>query len=195
MEWLSEESLLLAKNWDTVEDIFRAEKRLREEMSSFLLSLEQELVQQDWWDEDWTFVRYRDNQVFISCRNWRIEDKSLVWIGVWMFDPERVFGTESPPSLYVWVGRKQYDLAQMLAEAIEEDEDEVLGEIDHRTKGYVVKHALQKCLPGEVDGYADLARQQIIDFFAYYAKLLRNYNGLIQDRIEKIRSGLLRDEE
>ena len=188
MVWLSEESLLLAKNWETVDDILRAKKRLCEEMSSLLLSLERELIQQHWWGDGWTFVRYQEAQVYISHQEWWSEGQFLVWIGVEGFTPERVFGTESPPTLYVWIANRQHDLAQLLAEAIEEKTGDVLGEIDRRATGYVIKHAVLKCLPGEVEGYAEAVHQQIIEFFAYYAKVLQKHKELIQDRIEELRS-------
>lgn len=95
MTRLSEESLLLIENWDTVEDILKAVDRLKGEISSVLHSVESELVTQDWWQDGWCFVPHRNNQVYISKESWRSKGY-VVWIGVERFDPERLFGS-SPP--------------------------------------------------------------------------------------------------
>jgi len=80
MSIFSEESKLLAKNWDTVEDIFNAEKRLRKEMSSLLLSIESELVKNNWWWRDgWVFNQYQESQVYISNQHWQINDTFAIW--------------------------------------------------------------------------------------------------------------------
>jgi hypothetical protein len=187
MAWLSEESLLLAENWDTVEDILKAKDRLGGELSKLLLSVESELGQHDWWQDGWRFIQYRENQVYISREDWRLNGTLLVWIGVEMFDPERLFGTASSPQLYVWIARKQHDLAQALADAIEGSEGETLGDVDHRETGYVVKQPVQKCAPEEVEGFDDLVRQQIAGFFAHYAKVLSRFDGMIQKRIGRLK--------
>ena len=66
MSWLSEESLLLVRNWDTFEDILKAEKRLRGELSHLLFSIESNLRHHDWWEDGWHFVQHREDQVYIS---------------------------------------------------------------------------------------------------------------------------------
>ncbi len=71
MTAFSEESKLLIEHWDTVEEIFEAEKRLRVELSRFLLSIKAELVKQNWWRAGWKFNQYDDSQVYISHNNWR----------------------------------------------------------------------------------------------------------------------------
>ena len=174
MSWLSEESLLLVRNWDTFEDILKAEKRLRGELSHLLLSVE-------------SFVQYREDQVYISREEWQVDDTFLVWIGVEAFAPERVFGTQSSPQLYVWVARNQCDLAQTLAEAIEAREGEPLGEVDHRQSGYVVKHSVQKCLPEKVGEFDNIVSRQISDFFAHYARVLSRFEGVIRDHVADLK--------
>ena len=99
MSWLSEESLLLAKNWETVEDILRARRRMRGELSQLLLSIESELSQHEWWEDGWRFIEHREDQVYISREHWRVGRGFLIWIGVERFGPERVFGTASSPQL------------------------------------------------------------------------------------------------
>ena len=183
MSWLSEESLLLAENWDTVEDILRARSRLGGELSELLLSLESELSQHDWWEDGWHFIQHRKDQVYISRQQWRPGRSFLIWIGVEHFNPDRVFGESSSPQLYVWVLRKHKELAQVLADAIEDREGEPLGEIDHNETGYVVKQDMQSCMPEEVEGFHDVARGQIVDFFIFYGEVLSDLDDVIQEHI------------
>ena len=183
MSWLSKESLLVAENWDTVENILRAKERLGRELSKLLVSLEAELSQQDWWEDGWHFVRYREGQVYMSREQWRPRKSFLIWIGVERFSPECVFGESSSPQLYVWVQKSHRDLAQILADAIEEREGDPLGEVDHNKTGYVVKHDVQSCMPEEVEAFDDVARGQIVDFFAHYAEVLSDLDNVIQEHI------------
>lgn len=183
MSWLSEESLLLAENWNTVEDILRVKQRLGGELSDLLLSLESQLSQRDWWQDGWRFVPYRKDQVYISKEQWRLGKSFLIWIGVTQLSPERVFGESSSPQLYVWVLSKHRALAQVLADAIEDREDEPLGDIDHNQTGYVVRQDLQSCMPEEAAGFDRVARRQIVDFFGYYAEILSDLDDLIQGHI------------
>lgn len=183
MAWLSKESLLVAENWNTVENILKAKERLGRELSKLLLSLEPELVQQGWWEDGWHFVRYRESQVYISREQWRPRKRFLIWIGVEQFSPERVFGESSSPQLYVWVQKWHRDLAQVLADAIEEREGDPLGEVDHNKTGYVVKQDLQSCMPEEVETFSDVARGQILDFFVHYAGVLSELEDVIQEHI------------
>lgn len=183
MSWLSEETLLLAKNWDTVEDILQTANRLQGELTPVLASVGRELREQGWWDEGWRFIEYRNDQIYISSEKWRVGNGFLIWIGVERFRPRRVFGTGAAPQLYVWVGRKQHGLAQRLARAIEEEEGEPLGDIDHGANGYVVTQPVRKCVPGEVEEYDEGVRGQIAGFFAHYAEVLSGLDGMIHEYI------------
>ena len=179
MKKFSEESILLVKNWDTVQDIFEAEKQLRKELSSLLFSVESELTQNGWWQEGWIFVRYQESQVYISNQDWRSNDEFAVWIGIEGLVPECIFGMGSPSTLYVWVSEKP--LAQMLVEQLEEGEYEILGVIDHRSSGYVVRHAVRKYLPGEdIEKFGEIVRNQILDFFVHYAKIIGRSDKIIK---------------
>lgn len=187
MNIFSEESKLLVKNWDTVEDIFNAEKRLRKEMSDLLLSIEPQLSKNSWWQNGWVFNQYQESQVYISNQHWQINNDFAIWIGVENFTPTHIFGVESPPTLYVWTAKKQYDLAQMLVEQIEKSEYKVLGEVDHRVSGYVVKANVKKCLPEEVEEFGEVTRKQIVDFFTHSARLLWNLNTTIQNYLTNLK--------
>ncbi len=188
MSILSDESMLIARNWDIVEDIINAKKRLGKELASILVSIESELTKNSWWRDGWVFNPYYESQVYVSNQQWQINDTLAIWIGVEGFSPKHIFGIESPPNLYVWVAKRRYDLAQMLAEQIERSDHEILGEIDHRTSGYVVKASVKKCLPEEVEEFGEAASKQIVDFFAHYAQILWDFNPMIQDYLANLKT-------
>ena len=183
MGWLAEECLLIAENWDTVEDILKAKERLGRELSKLLASVETELSQQEWWEDGWHFVRHHESQIYISREQWQPRKSFLIWVGVEWFSPERVFGESSSPQLYVWVQKWHRDLAQVLADAIEEREGDPLGEVDHNKTGYVVKQDLQNCMPEEVEAFDEVSRGQIVDFFVHYAEVLSELDDVIQEYI------------
>jgi hypothetical protein len=184
MIMFSKESILLAKNWDTVEDIFRADKQFRRELIAFLMSIKTELVKHDWWPNGWVLVHYTDEQVYISNKRWLADGVYAVWIGVEGFTPEGLFGSEAPPWLYVWVTQGRVDLARMLAEQIEASEYGVLGEIEHDDESlYVVASMVRKCLPDEVEGFEQVTRRQILDFFVHYAQVLGSLDKVIRDSL------------
>ena len=180
----SEESVLLIQNWETVQDILQAEKRLRQELSTMLNALAQDLRQADWWEDGWRFVQPSEAQIYISHQAWQADGESVVWIGIEDFAPNQVFGLEIPPNLYVWVSGRRNDLAQALIEELER-EGGYLGELDYRASGYVVRQALQKCLPEEIQSYETGVREQTVAFFEFYARNLRQYDDLIAAFIEK----------
>jgi len=184
MSVFSDESLLLLSNWDTVQDILEAHRQLRREFSQLLFSLESELGKNDWWQDGWVFVKYQDVQVYISHRNWLVDDTHLVWIGVERFAPENLFGPEAGPELYVWVSGGRYDFAQQLAERIAAGEHEVVGEIDLRASGYVVRESVRTFLPEEAEEFVPVVRKQILDFFCHYAKVIWSFDALIRDYVE-----------
>ncbi len=179
MTLFSEESKLLIENWDAVEGILEAEKQLHVELSSVLRSVEPELVARDWWQAGWAFV-LSDEQAYISKHCWQVEDNYAVWIGIENFSPESIFGMETPPSLYVWVSGKRNDLAQMLAEKIRKSKSKLLGEIDNRVSGYVVRLAVKKYLPGDLDHYVQDVKTQVIGFLTHYAEVLSQFDSEIK---------------
>lgn len=172
-------SLFVARNWEIVTEIIAAERRLRGELERFLLSLEDDLLSCDWWGEDWVFRAYRQDVVYVSRECWRFGDDHLLWIGVERFLPERIFGSEDPAELFVWVAQRRYDLALQLAGTL--DPEETLGEVDLKpNNGYVVRHAVQKCLPEAAEGYFAQAREQILAFFEHYAAMADAWDPITQ---------------
>ena len=154
---------------------------------SLLHSIESELAEHEWWQDGWVFVRYSEGQVYISHRVWQVADQFAVWIGVEGFIPDKIFGLESAPDLYVWVTHHcGGGLAQKLAQELEKLEEEPLGEIDHRASRYVVRHSVRKCLPEEAEGFGQTVCRQIADFFTHYARVLRGLDEVILDHKKEL---------
>jgi hypothetical protein len=186
MTTFAPESILVAKNWQTVQDIRNAVEQLRKDLSQFLMSLENHLSTLDWWQDDWAFDYVDDAQVYISKERWATDkdDYYAVWIGVEKVTPERIFGSEVPPNLYVWVSNRNYALARQLAEEISSREWDIFGEIDISSRsGYVIRDLLKQCLPEEVETYEEDARQQIIRFVSHYADVLMQLDPVIQQHL------------
>jgi hypothetical protein len=174
----SEESIFIARHWDTVVDILRAKAQLESELSNLLLSVEAELKDLKWWDEGWVFEPYHKDpsQFYIANQNWRIGDERVLWLGVYHFDSEHIFGSDPPPQLYVRVGEQHEDLQQVLGEEISK------GGYTLEPGYYFVGRALPKCLMEEeaVREYPDLVRRQIVDFLDHYVQLLMQLEDTIR---------------
>jgi len=183
MNVFSEESQFLIENWDTVEDILKAEKQLCAELASFLLSVRAKLVECDWWQDEWEFCSTGATQSYISNRNWKVGNNFAIWIGVEGFTPKAIFGVGTPPTLYVWVSGKRVNLVTLLSERIKASQHNTLGKVVTGSSGYVVKHAVEKCLPGDTDEFPQTVRRQIADFFTFYAKLLNSFDSAIQTQL------------
>lgn len=179
----SDESLYVARNWQTITEIIRATQRLRSEMERMMASLESDLRSMEWWSIDWAFVVRDPGQVYISRECWRSGEQYLVWIGVDRFRPENVFGLDDPPELYVWVSGKRYDLAAALADSLEGRD--LPGEVDMKaSSGCVVRQAVAKCLPDGVETYFPQAREQTIAFLKHYAGLADVWAPIVWRHIE-----------
>ena len=185
MQLFSDESALLIRNWETVRDILNAEKQLRKELNSCLVSLEKELVRRQRLINGWVFVKHADNQVYISNKKWVSENQYIVWIGVEYFNPDNVFGNDIPPNLYIWTPRKHYDLAKELIEQLQESDFEIYGDVDNREKsGYIVRYAVRKYLEEEdLDEYVISIRSQILEFMTHYMDVLDKLNSVIEKYI------------
>ena len=167
----SEESRLLVGNWSVVQEIHRAEANLGSELRKFLFSVESRLNEAAWWDSGWVFRRYRDDQIYIARSEWLRNDKHVMWIGVEGFTPDALFGSDSCATLYVWVLGKHAQLAQSLSQTLMSDEDVVTKEGSR----YVVKTSLRKCLPEELDTFAQVIGDPILDFMERYASMHESF--------------------
>ena len=124
--------------------------------------------------------------VYLSKRQWRKRNSNiyLVWIAAEGLTPERLFGIETPPSLYVWIADRQYELARQLQERIEKTSAEVLGELDRKASGYIVTHAVQQYVSGEsIQVYAQTLGKQIVTFFGHYAEILDVCDEIVEQYV------------
>ena len=181
MTEFSEEDRLLIEDWDTVEDLLEAVEALREKLFAVLESIGPDLRATDWWHDGWVLVGKRKEELYMSNQAWRSDGDYAVWIGVEEFTPDAVFGSGTPPVLYVWVSGKRYELKRQIAEAIVSGEHDMAGEVD-RDPGsvFVVRTWLSKCLPEDVGSYADTVREETVAFFAHYANVLTGLDDIIQ---------------
>ncbi len=183
MTRLSKESELLARNWDSVNDIVRGAQQLASELSKLLLSIEPDLARLDWWRPGWVFWQESVSEVVVANELWQANDAYAVWLGVEEFDPEHVFGAEPPPALYVWVLQAHEDLVAILS-----GEMAKLGHTPKPDGLYLVQQSVQKCLPEMVEEYPDLARKQIVEFIDQHARLLLDFDKTIKRYLSRKRS-------
>lgn len=167
----SEESKLLITNWDACQDILKAERRLRLELSKTLLSLEDQLKKCTWWNKKWRFTQPDAGQVYIWHEDWAKKDTPLIWIGIEGLHPERLFGDDGPPELYVWVSTKQATvLIEKLRSIFIDKGTAGQGQVERRAgNGYVVRKALPTCLPEDIDRFDSLVSESVCSFLEFYA--------------------------
>jgi enamine deaminase RidA (YjgF/YER057c/UK114 family) len=178
----SESSVLLGANWPTVLDIEQARDHMDEELTTLLLSMEDVLTAQSWWDKAWIFRRYK-KQIFI--RNTRWQDKSGLWalsMGVYNFNADSVFGPKSLPVFY-FRSRDGYDvLGDVLREKLCTEGHEVLD--NHR---HLVHRAVLQC-PHErtaVKSYPVQVREQLVALFTEYVDFAIRHEDIIQAHVKQ----------
>ncbi len=179
-ERFSESSRLLIENWDMVQEIHEAEATLATEFRDYLFSFEQKLAEKPWWDDQWVFERYQNSQVFIARREWKIGDDYAIWIGLQQFTPEALFGTDQLASLYVWVIGNAAALVSPLQDIIAGQQD-IAGELGSMQSHYVVKAALRKCLPEEIDSFDEMYGAPIRKFFDCYGRLHPEFTAAFRE--------------
>lgn len=178
MKIFSDESKLLAKNWETYQELLKAEQTLRTELQDFLESLEADLIKNPWWQNQWNFIVYEEAEIYISNTNWVSQyDEYVLLIGIEGLTPERLFGMDNPPLLYV--KSSDYSLGELLIEKLKEEENLQQGNIDYSSSRYLVTQPL-KVLPNEVEKFDKVVRQPALDFLSYYATTLEKYTDLIE---------------
>lgn len=175
----SEESLYVARNWETVAEIIEAAQRLRSEMGRMLTSLEDDLRATEWWPEGWEVVASDATQLCISREAWRSGEKHFVWICVDRFRPENAFGLDGSPYLYAYVRGHRYQLRDDLIATL--DESEALGDIGTGGSSLViVQQPLATCLPDAVPAYLAEVCEQMLTFFDRYARLASVWDPIVR---------------
>ena len=182
MNILSDESRLLIDKWETVEGVLRAKQQLEKELAALLFSVEDQLRAKTWWDDGWRFVKHSNSQVHITRREWIEGDEHIIMIGIESFSAEHLFGSESPPTPYVWVSGKRRVLVEGLCTVLR-DRGDLPGEVERPTSGYVVRDTLRTCLPDELDTFLPEAVAQIVTFIESYAQL----HALFTEQLNKYR--------
>jgi hypothetical protein len=184
--FFSKESILLIKNWDTLEDIQRSYTNLESELSNLLQSIKYELEKRTWWNSNWIYQIYKPDQNYITRKEWQIGTFDFLWIGIESYGVKNVFGEESVPRMYVWINNDKGGFAKKIVEEIQRDKKKVLGELDIRAgNGYIAHTAAQKCLPDQLESYPDTFKQQMLDFYDFWVKRLEPFELIIQEYLKK----------
>jgi len=182
MMGFSDESLLVAENWRTVLDIVTAQGRLDEELTETLFSLQADLNEQPWWEQGWEF--YTGRGIYILNGNWRTKErKSVLWMGVYNFDADHVFGLKAAPLFYIRTRKGHDELKYRLIEQCRAAGYEAVDD-----KWYFVRLDIQKCVAEHeaIVAYPDAARRQILDLFAEYSQLIMDCGDIIQAYLEEL---------
>jgi hypothetical protein len=184
MKGFSEESVLIATHWTTVLKIMEARERIARELQAILSSVEADLKTLPWWGPGWRSWPDGDLGFFVSNLDWHSDEGGeVVWLGVYDFDPDHVFGIQTPPHLYVGFPEGCEDLKLALLGhwgsqrevGIRCDED----------SPYPIVQDLPKCLEEEsaVRAYPQVVREQMLDFFTRYATRLMDADELIREHL------------
>lgn len=192
MEHFSEESKFIAENWQTVQDILAAAEAFEEEIRQLFMSLEDDVRDEEWWDDNWRFGLYGSADVNIGREEWAAEEgaagsDNIVTIGLRKFGIDTVVGHGAGSAeFYVYVKNGWTELSEALVDAIaahiaDLPQGHTLGSSSTR----IVTAPLRKCLPGMIEDYPELAKQQALEFFGLYAPMLFELNDLIQKIIRQ----------
>lgn len=180
---LSDEALILVRNWDTVSSILEAINDLKKTLALRLHSLEQDFVREEWWKNEWSFICQNAQQVYVVRKAFRTKEQDPVWVGVEGFTPAALFGNDDSSQLYVWVAGNRTSLAQTLAKMISENGTDIPGTIDKKQTSYVVRGQVQKYIDGEVDAYLAEVGKQIRGFISFYGAFFTHNTAAIEKMI------------
>jgi len=178
---LSNESLLLLKNWDAYQDVLSAKEGLENEFAKLLGRLVERLQKQDWWKKNQWYV-WRDSIDFVfSDHRWKNGDNHLIVVGVDKFTPDRLLNdSEKPPLLFVYVNGKFPDLYEELRIIIKKGKS-FEGELNPSPNDpNIIKKYLNSCLPEEIDLLEETAFNQLAQFCKYYGELFEEFNKVAQ---------------
>jgi len=186
MGFLREESVFIAENWESVQDIVAALKTLDEDLFAVIKSLEMDLRDREWWGEGWQFHPWPDTaEVSVARSDWPWRKEQAVHIGIEGFSGERVFGYETPPQVYVWCPPGLTALVEELVARLAKEELPV--GVLHRevNSDYVVTELLPQYASGSVDEYCEMIRERSLAFIDFYAQEILKHDKLIKRVIAK----------
>ena len=169
-------SIFFIQNWGIIEKLLTSERNFRKEFDEFLYSIEQILVEKDWWSKELVFNKHERSQVDISQRNWSANNKGhSIWIGVEGFTPEQLLGSEPPANCYLWVtGDKKDKIIRDLSQRLRNQDD-----FKHylvSSGGYVLKKYLSKYTEEEYKDFISGAPlNEIVGFIEKVYLFIKDY--------------------
>lgn len=184
MNHLSEESLLLIRNWDAYQDILKSGERLKTELNAVRSAIEGRMRKQDWWNAKWVLFKNDAEQIAFTDSRWEIEDGHLIWVGVEGWKADALFGDASPPFMYVWIDGKQPELKAELQRVIKASGKAMLGDFPKAQTSYVVEKSLSKCLPEEIDKLEDLVLSPLSEFCEFYSRFFDEFDRVAQKHLK-----------
>ena len=184
---LSNESLLLIKNWDAYQDILLAKKGLEYDFAKLLGSLVGRLQKQDWWEKNEWAVWQDGIDFSFSDHRWLVGDNHLILVALDGFTPDRVIGdSQHPPLLNVWVKDKIPELNAELHKIITQNGKLVIDGLSSSVSDQtIVRNNLNSCLPEEIDTLEETAFNQLSEFCRNYAQLFDEFDKVAQKYLKK----------
>jgi hypothetical protein len=184
----SDESRLLVEHWEAYKDVIEAYEALEERELPAILDEVIEEIEEASWLGDWHIKRVNSEKFYLMRNEWIVEGDEVLKIGVAKFDPDHVFDTErSHPELRVRMSNSYPDLPDRLLAELEE-RNAIIGVVDTRSRVRDwISDSVQKCPPDSLDGYAEAAKTQMIEFLRHYAEVLPELDPIIREEIARAR--------
>lgn len=186
MAYFSEESVFIAQNWDTVQDILKAMESLEQDLSTVRKSLASDLQRSDEWQHGWLFCEWEPSaSVYASRSCWSWGKDYVLQVGIEGFEAGCVFGDGDPPQLYVWCPPKLEGLVEELVARLKREPEPVVGALNYQPKsGYVVTELPPPYSSGDLEAYAETIRERALAFIDHYAQCLMRHDRLIRRAAE-----------
>lgn len=170
MNDFTHEDIFLINNNKDIKRIIRANENLQ---SKLILRLENQISRLVKKEDNWIVKPVGRTQRYVVHKEWVINGKDVVWIGVERFTVERLFYNDSLsfPIFYVWVYKEDRVLVDSLRKLLK-NEKGVIGKIEEEGTGnaYVVKHNFEKLLLDELPNIDSIIEKRIDKFFTFYMK-------------------------
>lgn len=180
MNAFCEESRFILTKWNEVAEVMKAVEVCRSELAGYLVSLETVLKAETWWRPALKFVKHADDECYISRKDWADDSGAFViWIGVYSFTAEAIFGGAEPPSCYLWLQQRAGELAEPLTARVKRD-PELNRLVATGTYGVKSRYLLQKKLrrwhQEEFDEFASGAPlREIAEFMSRVYAAIQHY--------------------
>ncbi|MFO7948091.1 MAG: hypothetical protein R6V19_14900 [Armatimonadota bacterium] len=183
----SEESKLLIEHWGTCEEILEVAERLeQQELPAIREEIMEDIEEADW-AEAWEMEDSNPHKFIMYRPEWIYHDEPIVRIGFSKLWPDRVFGSSTPPLLWVRVEADYRELLVVpLLDALKE-RDAILGKPRRKThRKFMIEKPVQKCPPEAIDHYQENLSHQVMTFFEHYCRVLWDLNDIIQTKLGEL---------